>query len=241
MVCNTGVSWTPIVEDKRYTFKHGGNYNGLFLMRDRETASLWHHITGDCVDGELEGAQLKGPQHLHYLTAAEALKRFPQAQFPLGDSIAWWQRLIANIMRRTMWTNSGGMIPPFFRPSMEKRDERLPELEVGIGVWQDDKARFYRLKTLTENGGAVIDTPGTDRLVIFVDPYSNAPIAICTDAETCEWEGNTLILDNGTKIEHGSLKSSDGTESKLSYPRQVFTRWYGFSYTYPDCDIFTLD
>lgn len=215
-----------------------GIYNGLALMRDLETSSLWHHITGECIDGTLAGASLEDEHPLHYLTAAETLKRFPQAVFPVKVELKWWQRLLANIFRRTMWTDTNGMIPPIFRPFMPKRDERLPELEVGLGVAHKGEARFYRLSTLNDYGSAVIDTLAGEQMVVFIDPYSSAPHAICTSADTCYWEDKTLMLDNNTHIEHGLLKADDGSVYELTYPHQVFTRWYGFSFTYPHCGIY---
>lgn len=243
MACNTGVSWTPIINDKRYTFTYAGLYNGFSLLRDLETSSTWHHITGECLDGPLAGEALGDDYPLQYLTVAETVKRYPRAIFPVENTLNWWQHLLVDICRYTLWadSNATAMVAPFLRPFMKQPDGRLPLLEVGLGVSHKDKARFYSLNTLKEAGHAVIDTLDGERMILFIDPYSSSPFAVCTPAKTFKWENNTIVLDNGTKIEHGSLKSIDGSVTKLSYPRQVFTRWYGFSHTYPDCDVFTLD
>ena len=58
MICNTGVSLTPTIDGKLYHFVIAGVYDGLFIMADTETSTLWNHITGEAVYGELVGHRL---------------------------------------------------------------------------------------------------------------------------------------------------------------------------------------
>ena len=55
MPCNSGVGLTPVVDGKVHSFGVVGLANGLAVMRDEETESLWDHITGECFEGPLTG------------------------------------------------------------------------------------------------------------------------------------------------------------------------------------------
>ena len=48
-----------IVDGKELSFRVSGKlWNRSLVMQDQETGSLWSHILGKCMQGELEGAQL---------------------------------------------------------------------------------------------------------------------------------------------------------------------------------------
>lgn len=48
------------VGDRTLTFIVSGKlWRNSLIMQDKETGSLWSHITGECLDGELKGSQLK--------------------------------------------------------------------------------------------------------------------------------------------------------------------------------------
>lgn len=49
-----------------------------------------------------------------------------------------------------------------------------------------------------------------------------------------EWMGRTLIIERGRIDGTPRARWADGS----GRPMQLLTRWYGFSFTYPDCDIF---
>ena len=45
-------------------------------------------------------------------------------------------------------------------------------------------------------------------------------------------------LSNGHYIEGGVTYGSDGSRVEIERPLQVFTRWYGFSLTFPDTQVY---
>ncbi|VAW32339.1 hypothetical protein MNBD_CHLOROFLEXI01-1062, partial [hydrothermal vent metagenome] len=47
------------------------------------------------------------------------------------------------------------------------------------------------------------------------------------------WRGRTLLIERGAIDGVPSAKWADGGE-----PMQLLSRWYGFSFTYPGCDIY---
>ena len=61
MVCNSGASLVPTVNGKMHRFNNVGLYDGLFVMQDTETGTLWRHIDGQALYGPMVGRSL-GPE-----------------------------------------------------------------------------------------------------------------------------------------------------------------------------------
>jgi hypothetical protein len=53
------VVYASEIDKKKFTFQVSGKlWNRSLVMRDIETGSLWSHILGECMDGELKGKKL---------------------------------------------------------------------------------------------------------------------------------------------------------------------------------------
>jgi len=132
-------------------------------------------------------------------------------------------------------------MPSVFRLSMTQRDMRLPELELGLGIWIGAHARYYPMKTLRDYDNALVDTLTQQQIVVFIDPMSGTPGAHRSTTQIQGWDGDTLVLDSGERIYDGSVLSATSESHPLDRPNQQFTRWYGFSYVFPACEIFSRD
>jgi hypothetical protein len=130
-------------------------------------------------------------------------------------------------------------LPFVFIPSMMKDDERRPRMELGLGVWWPGVSRFYPMDVLRERGGAVFDVLGDHRVLVFLDPGSSAPVAGRTDASACRWDGEDLVLDTGDVVRELRRIDAGGVEHRFELVPQMFTRWYGFSATFPGCEVYT--
>jgi len=109
-----------------------------------------------------------------------------------------------------------------FRKTMGEADSRRPRMDVGLGVWTDSTSRFYPVTALKDRGNIVRDTIGGREIIISIDPVSGVPAAEYDD-----------IVNSDTP------KAVDGvTGSSSRRLMQLFTRWYGFSYTFPGCEVF---
>jgi hypothetical protein len=102
-----------------------------------------------------------------------------------------------------------GLFPPGFRKTMSSVDTRLQEMASGLGVVTDEVARFYPVEAIKEAGGKIQDQLDGRRITVYIDPEDQVPHA---------------IYDNETDEQR---------------PMQLFSRWYGFYLTYPECDIYT--
>ena len=188
-----------------------GVANGLAVMRDEETKSLWDHITGECFEGPLAGARLDF-WYAGLTTVAAELARNPDAILLKSNH----RSLLKTLMKWAHADFSGGKslinrqtskLPPTFRFSMSRAiDSRLPKDEQGLGViGENDSGKFYPLRLLPK-AQVVMDV----------------------------WNGRTLHIERGEIDGVPYARWADGGEP----PMQLLTRWYGFSFTYPNCDIY---
>ena len=179
--------------------------NGLSIMSDKETWSIWDHITGECFQGEHEGKQLDF-WPISQTTVAAALNDYPDltVSFSAFKGLKAW---LFNRLNRSK-INSKGFLPPFFYRTMAgKIDDRLDKMTQGLGVIADKKGKYYPMNAVPKGGS-------------IEDVWNGRPIKI----ERGEIDGvpKAVWLDNG------------------EIPMQMLTRWYGFSFTFPGCEIYEV-
>jgi hypothetical protein len=234
-VCNSGVSLSPIVDGQVYHFAARGLYNGLVLLGDRESGSYWDHITGECVHGSLRGQRLE-VFPLLIMNAAQALTSYPNAQVAISKQSVK-QKLASRIFEYSRKSERGFM-PRYFLPTLGEEDTRLPRMKRGLGVWFHSTRRFYPLERLRAHHGALIDELAGCRLLVYLDPISKVPAALYTDATRSTWVGKALYLNTGEILRGGSLYDGQGQELTIERPMVLATRWYGFAFTFPGCEIY---
>ncbi len=180
--------------------------NGLAVMTDEETWSLWDHITGEAFEGPLSGLHLDvWPISLTNVAAAN--QKYPGIVVIRSQYQSPKKSLFKVMHRRSI--SSGGFLPPMFRRSMAKKaDERFDKMARGLGVIVAQEGKFYPIDLLPK-GGVVEDTFKGRVLQIERNAVDGVPFARWKDSE--------------------------------SPPMQLFTRWYGFSFTYPDCEIYQVE
>ena len=234
-MCNSGVSLSPVVNGKTHHFAARGLYNGLFLLGDRESGSYWDHITGHCVHGPLKGCQL-AVFPLWHMNAGQALANYPDARLAVSKQTVK-QRVMAYFANRS-GRSKRGLLPPGFAQTMGHEDARRPRMELGLGVWTDATRRFYPLESLRVQRNALIDELDGRQLLVYIDPVSHVPAALYTEASRFTWAGRALYLDTGEIVRDGALCDHHGVQCAVERPMHLFTRWYGFAYTFPGCDVY---
>lgn len=234
--CNMGTALRPLIDGKVHHYSATGVYHGMAIMRDRETGSYWEHATGECIHGKLRGRQLEIIP-ARYLLAGQLLESIPSAHIVMAKQ-SWFQRLLDRLMMKEFLTPEGHMPAPF-RLSMGEADNRLPEMQLGLGVWMDGKARFYSTQNLKAHDNALIDTLGQEKILVFVDPATHVPAAHRCSARSFSWEGNTLVLDTGERIRNGFVQVGESGERTLDTPAQQFVRWFAFAWKFPSCEIYS--
>lgn len=238
-VCNSGMVFNPEVNQKMLHFEVAGVYNGMLLMSDRETGSYWDHITGECLHGEHKGIVLETLHSHLILTAEELNSNYPKSFYGL-PRIGFFKRFFNIFQSKRTATTGSGFLPPFFRRSMLKNDTRLPEMEMGLGVWGEQQtATFYPMKKIKAHGGKLVESFNNQNLLVYIAPLNGTPSAIyIPKGITADWKEDTLVLSNGCYLRSGKLFSNGKEELKINEPGQMFSRWYGFIATFPNCAVF---
>lgn len=185
--------------------------NGLFVMRDEETNSLWDHITGECFEGPLAGEQLPF-WPIEMATVESALHTHPDLVLLKSDSMLLMRMVMSLGTAITMGRNFiNGRPKKIFRPfratMSAEPDVRLPERTQGLGVMDEEHhGKFYPMMALPQDG-QIEDL----------------------------WQGRRVIISQSQIDGFPKARWADGEGS----PMQMLTRWYGFAFTYPDCEIYS--
>ena len=169
---------------------------------DRETRSLWDHITGTAIDGPLRGHQLDA-WPIQITTVQAACTDYSNVELSTSSyrSVPKW---VAGWLY-PKFIHARVLLPFFFRWSMQTEpDRRLPQLTQGLGVIVNGRAKYY--------------------------PIESIPM----DGLEERWWNRTLRVEFG-KIDRAPRAFWCDTNER---PMQLLSRWYGFSFTYPDCDIY---
>ncbi len=198
-------------------------------------------MTGEAVYGPLAGKRLEVYNVLHSTvqqvlaqdrTALVAISEHPRVDLFSDPSEQ-------NPSRRSQlkrWGDRG--LSRQFLGTIREEDDRRPTMELGIGIWSGPAARYYSMPAIEEQGRALLDTFEGRSVLVYNDPTAYALIAHYTTADRVWWEDDVLHLSTGERIENGLLYNESGDRVEAEAPLQVFTRWYGFSLTFPATDIY---
>jgi hypothetical protein len=224
---------TPVIDGKTYHFEFRGLYDGVSILMDRETGGYWHHITGECLYGPLEGARLSGGSNLLHLSVEQALASYPELEVAIsdrpirGERSRWWPL-----------AEAVPALPDRLRNTMAGEDTRRPTMDVGLGVWSETTQRYYPMELVAAKDNLVIDELDGRRILVYFDPTGHALSGVYTQATSAEWRDKDVVLDTGEFIRSGVLYGPDGNRLRTERPLQVFTRWYGFALTFPATEIY---
>jgi hypothetical protein len=225
---------TPRIGDEVHTFIEHGLYDGLFLMRDDETGTFWDHMTGDAVYGPLVGTKLD-VSNLRQTTVAQALGEDPDVLVAISERST--ERAEAMTLQGLL-SRVGGRLSRMFRSTVDEEDDRLPTMDLGMGVWEGAHARYYPYDRVLAGGRAVLDSFEGRTLLVYLDPAAYALSALYVTADGFEWDEKVLRLSDGSYVEGGVYFGADGERAEAVRPLQIFTRWYGFALTFPGTEIY---
>ncbi len=224
----------PSIDGQVHTFEERGLYDGLFLMRDDETETYWDHMTGEAVYGPLTGHQLE-VANLLQSNVGQVLSTDPDVQVALSDRILWEEE---RLTLGGLIAGMGGGLSRMFSSTVEAEDDRRPTMDLGMGLWEGEVSRYYPYDVVLNSGKAVLDTFQGKTVLVYLDPTAFALAAYYMDIDGFEWDDDVLKLSDGSYVEDGVLYDADGERASGDRPLQVFTRWYGFSLTFPGTEIY---
>ncbi len=189
----------------------------------------------------INGFQKYGPlagkkipvQNIFHTTVEEALQNYPDIHIAISNAR---MRDRGGVLSR-----AARGLRRMFLNTMGKADTRREEMDIGLGIWMGDEARYYPYDEVRASENVIFDTFAGRRMVVFYAPDALALLAVHTDATSATWESDELHLNNGQVVRYGILYEPDGTRSEADLPLQVFTRWYGFYLTWPKVEVYERD
>ena len=126
-MCNSGTSLVPVVDGQLHHFNYVGIYTGLAVIQDKETKTLWNHVTGEARYGPLVGHTLK-----QYLPIAISDRQYFVVEKLFGTAPGF---LGGRGAERWAPDNPNAQIVPAFVPTLGRQDTRRPRMDIGHGVW----------------------------------------------------------------------------------------------------------
>jgi hypothetical protein len=215
-----------------------GLYNGLFVMRDRQTGSIWTHYDGSILQGPLAGQGVK----LEILPAYHTTGGDWRTANPNTMVLGWNPEFADNYRQGRFEVGRAGLGPEFQR-TLLNWDDRLPENELVLGVNHYGEQRAYVLSDMGAGMVVIADMLGGDRLAIFADPgelYALAFVAVL--------KGKVLIFS----VQDGVITDQTGAEwdmqgraltgphagARLTFATSFVSEWYGWSAYFPETTIY---
>ena len=247
MVCNSGTSLVPTIDGEMHHFENVGLYDGLFVLQDVESKTLWNHITGEALYGPHVGRSLGPLGNMLQLSVERALSvdRSTQVaisgrQYSVGGQsfgAAGTGPAGPDMVARYAPNNPDARLLPAFTETLGAEDTRLERMTMGLGIVTADTGLFYPM-ALIEEQGALVDEIDGRQILVFVDPTTFTPAALYVDATTATLEERDIRLDTGDVVRRGILYDADGVLVDADRPQQLFSRWYGFALTFPGLEIY---
>ncbi len=225
-------------------FNNVGLYDGLFVMQDTESKTLWRHIDGQALYGPMVGRTLGPVGNLLQMNVQQALADDPQTRIAISDRPYFaGSRQFGG--RFGVPGGGGGPGPAqdtelmdVFVQTLGKEDTRRPRMELGLGIWTSKTLRYYPVAEISKRGRAFMDQIDGKSALIYIDPETSNPAALFVNAKTAKLQNGEVRLDTGAVLRSGVLLDRNGKAQAMERPQQIFMRWYGFALTFPGADIF---
>jgi hypothetical protein len=168
-LCNTGIAYDRTVDARVLDFGVSGSlYQSAMVMYDRQTESLWTHVDGRAVVGELVGAELE--------LLPVAMVRWSDARHTHPDALVLsrTESLFGRYGQNPYGAYGSGdtPLPGFFSGDV---DERLAPMERVVGVRDGDIDIAVPIEALAGSGTIPLDGDGRP---ITVWHLPDAPWAI---------------------------------------------------------------
>jgi hypothetical protein len=150
-VCNAGVLLSPVIKNKLYHYKETGVYNGQQIFEDIETHTLWNHLTGEALFGELIGNTLEYIGSLNMTTIGEANESIPDLPIYISGKKKIYGNIMRFVIKVILGERNKNWLPPHFTKTLPEVNNALPKMTMGLAIKIKDKLRFYPVELFKEN------------------------------------------------------------------------------------------
>lgn len=234
------------LDGKTYTFGVSGKlWRDSLLMYDHQTRSLWSHITGEAIEGPLQGKKLKPLISIPQIAWKTWKTNYPNTSVL---SVQIKSRMEESVSRdsyvRYHKSKDAGV------SGMEYTDERLPNKQLVIGIQVEDKDgkkhyRAYPLSQKSPHEQFYNDTLGDIPILVRHDKGSFATVVLKRTVEgrtlTFTRVGDYLAQDeSGTQwnLITGKAMSGKYKGKHLEKVLAVNIYWFAWARFYPETTIY---
>ena len=147
-VCNAGVLLSPLIQNKLYYFRETGVYNGQQIFEDVDTHTLWNHLTGEALYGELKGNTLMCIGTLNLTTIGEVNENLP---IYISGRKKIYRNMMRFVIKVILGKRNKNWLPPHFNKTLPEVNDALPKMTMGLAVKIKDKLRFYPIDLFKNN------------------------------------------------------------------------------------------
>ncbi len=240
MICSSGVGFDPVVNGTAHTFEVAGLYNGLFVMADRETGSVWTHYDGTVLTGPLAGQDIAMPiLPMAHMTWDQWLADHPDTLVlaPVEQFLGWYGT--------AQWGDDaigGDWLGPVFSDTVINEDERLAGNELVLGAGVGDEFRAYRLEAI-DSLTVVHDELGGQPIVVFLDPANLFGLAFSAVVEgeqrIFEAIDGEVFDDQGSRWRLDGVATDGPSEgASMHFVTSFVTEWYGWAAYHPETSVY---
>ena len=202
-------------------------------MVDDRTGTVWSHLDGSAVQGELAGRQLE-IRPLQTTTWSAWVEQHPETTLPVVETGYEYRPVRIG----------GSRLSQTFRQSLEEIDARLAENELVIGVLAGDEARAFPIRRVPEDA-PMQDVVGGAPVVIFEGSDGLPSLAYhraLTDGRVLDFErrdGAIYDTQTGSRWNASGLAvEGELVGVQLAYVTSFFTEWYGWAAFHPHSAIY---
>ena len=223
-----------MVNGEALKFNLLGLYQGVFLMTDRNTGSVWAHLDGIASQGPLAGVRLK---FLPLPVTTWAVWKSDHPNTTVLDNNTQYQQWYG-----TQYLESGN------DQIAQYGDNRMPGNSLVVGVEANGAFTGFAVDTLIAEGGVVNAEVGGVPVVVVYDDATNTGIAYrrTVSGETlnfhAERNGGLLFLvddqtsSRWTKLGAAISGAKDG--QTLDFTTSFISKWYGWSAYHPGTGLY---
>ena len=220
----------------RYIFDVAGLYNGVFVMEDRQTGSVWTHYDGKVLTGPLAGTGVELEIQLMLHTTWEDWL----AQYPDSVVLDWYEEYADRYWDVKPGT---GSIGPQFQETILNWDDRLEQNVLVLGVDTGDAARAYVIAELPAEKSVIEDDLDGEPVVVFAEGGSHFALAYSPILDGSELtftaSSQGWHSDDGTRWDSsGAAVSGPLAGARLDFVTSFVTEWYGWAAYHPDTSIY---
>lgn len=237
----------PTLDGTMHHFDNVGLYDGLFILQDRESLTIWNHMNGAALYGPGVGTDLGPLGNMFQTTVDQVLTLDASTEIAISHRpyFAAGQRFGptdiqasgARMLQGYAPSNPGVALPGMFTETLGAEDTRVERMTMGLGIVTDGTVRFYPMEDIEERG-AIVDRIDGRTVVLFVDQTTFTPAAVFVETTTARVDGREVRLDAGQVVRRGLLYDGTGALVEAERPQQLFSRWYGFALSFPATEVY---